>query len=136
MARSASSTFQELWALGPWGLTVPAMSSGVGVMLTPVRLPRLTTTLSSSGNRATRSSISPELQPLAHGESTPEATSPERSVIRAGSHDHGTPVSHKHSPPGSRPRDGDDLPYVVAFCPAFSLGLSRLRYDSPSMTRS
>src|ERR1700682_5573705 len=54
----------------------------------------------------------------------------------AGSHDHGTPVSHEHSPPGSRPRDGDDLPYVVAFCPALSLGLSRLRYDSPSMTRS
>src|SRR3989442_13672884 len=33
-----------------------------------------------------------------------------RSRDRAGSHDHGTPVSHEHSPPGSQPRDGDDLP--------------------------
>ena len=50
------------------------------------------------------------------------------------------PMDHRFSKPfphpGPRPRRECDVPYAAPFCPAFSAGLRRLRYDSPSTTRS
>src|SRR5216683_2116553 len=46
------------------------------------------------------------------------------------------PCFSRAFPPRVPPRDAVDLPYAAPFCPGLSLGLSRLRYDSPSMTRS
>jgi hypothetical protein len=48
----------------------------------------------------------------------------------------GTPPLQKHSPPAPHRRDVSYLAFFSVFCPAFCPGLSRARYDSPSMTRS
>ncbi len=48
----------------------------------------------------------------------------------------GTPPLQKHSPPAPHRRDVSYLPFLSVFCPAFCPGLSRARYESPSMTRS
>jgi pimeloyl-ACP methyl ester carboxylesterase len=48
----------------------------------------------------------------------------------------GTPPLQKHSPLAPHRRDASYLLFFSPFCPPFCPGLSRARYDSPSMTRS
>src|SRR5258708_33084874 len=56
--------------------------------------------------------------------------------LGVGFQNHGTPDLQNHSPWDPSPRDGWNVVYAAACCRETSLGLSRGRYDSPSMTRS